>query len=95
MLTMRKGDTFGFGSPIAIRVDGVALQDLSDWSATFVVTTATGKPVASGDCVIASGHLATETLATDLWPTETLVLDLKVTNGVFVKHLPSVQIKFE
>jgi hypothetical protein len=92
---MYKGDTFGFGSPIAVRVDGVLLQDLAGWSATFTVTTTSGKPVAQGVCTIASGHLATETLPTDSWPTETLNLNLKLTNGVFIKSLPPVQINFE
>lgn len=95
MLNMYKGDTFGFGSPISIHLDGVLLQDLAGWSATFTVTTTNGKPVAQGGCTIALGHLATETLTTDSWPVETLNLNFRLTNGVFIKHLPPVQINFE
>ena len=95
MLTMYKGDTFGFGSPISILVDGVQQQDLTAWTATFTVTTTDGSLVAQGGCTLGSGHMATATLPTDSWPVETLNLNFKITNGVFIKNLPPVQIKFE
>jgi hypothetical protein len=45
-ISLKRGDSFGFTSPIQILLDGVPVTDFSGWSAACRINNATGSFIA-------------------------------------------------